>query len=182
MALYGYARVSSTDQDYSLQEQALKQAGCDVIRAEKASGTTRNGRSELDLLLQFLRPGDTLVVTRVDRLARSIKDLQDIVVDLKKRKVSLRATEQPIDTETAAGKAFFDMLGVFAEFETNLRKERQKEGIEAAKAKGVYRGGKKSVDAGKVKELQNNGLGATEIARQLGISRASVYRVIKELV
>ena len=78
MALYGYARVSSTDQDYSLQEQALKQAGCDVIRAEKASGTTRNGRTELDLLLQFLRPGDTLVVTRVDRLARSIKDLQDI--------------------------------------------------------------------------------------------------------
>jgi DNA invertase Pin-like site-specific DNA recombinase len=118
----------------------------------------------------------------VDRLARSIKDLQDIVVDLKNRKVSLRATEQPIDTETAAGKAFFDMLGVFAEFETNLRQERQKEGIEAAKAKGVYRGGKKSVDAGKVKELQNNGLGATEIARQLGISRASVYRVIKELV
>jgi DNA invertase Pin-like site-specific DNA recombinase len=74
MALYGYARVSSADQDYSLQEQTLKQAGCDVIRAEKASGTSRNGRTELDLLLEFLRPGDTLVVTRVDRVARSIID------------------------------------------------------------------------------------------------------------
>ena len=129
MAFYGYARVSSADQDYTLQEQALRQAGCDVIRAEKASGTSMNGQTELDLLLQFLRPGDTLVVTRVDRLARSIKDLQDIVVDLKKRKVSLRATEQPIDTETAAGKAFFDMLGVFAEFETNLRKNARKKGL-----------------------------------------------------
>lgn len=179
MALYGYARVSSIDQDYTLQEQALKQAGCDVIRAEKASGTTRNGRSELSLLLSFLRPGDTLVVTRVDRLARSIKDLQDIVVDLKKRKVSLRATEQPIDTETAAGKAFFDMLGVFAEFETNLRKERQREGIEAAKARGVYRGGKKSVDNGKIQGLHSQGLGATEIAKQLKVSRSSVYRALK---
>jgi len=180
MALYGYARVSSADQDYSVQEQALRQAGCDVIRAEKASGTTRNGRTELDLLLEFLRPGDTLVVTRVDRLARSIKDLQDIVIDLKKRGVSLRATEQPINTETAAGKAFFDMLGVFAEFETNLRKERQKEGILAAKAKGVYKGRKKSVDSGKIKALLEKGLGASEIARQLDISRTSVYRALAD--
>lgn len=179
MALYGYARVSSADQDYSVQEQALRQAGCEIIRAEKASGSTRNGRTELDLLLEFLRPGDTLVVTRVDRLARSIKDLQDIVIDLKKRNVSLRATEQPIDTETAAGKAFFDMLGVFAEFETNLRKERQREGIEAAKARGVYRGGKKTVDNDKIVELHNQKQGATKIAKQLGISRASVYRALK---
>jgi DNA invertase Pin-like site-specific DNA recombinase len=179
MALYGYARVSSADQDYALQEHALKQAGCEVIRAEKVSGTTRKGRVELDILLAFLRPGDTLVVTRVDRLARSIKDLQDIVVDLKKRDVTLRATEQPINTETAAGKAFFDMLGVFAEFETNLRKERQREGIEAAKAKGVYRGGKKSVDDDKIQELHSQGLGATKIAKQLSISRASVYRALK---
>jgi DNA invertase Pin-like site-specific DNA recombinase len=115
----------------------------------------------------------------VDRLARSIKDLQDIVVDLKKRDVTLRATEQPINTETAAGKAFFDMLGVFAEFETNLRKERQREGIEAAKARGVYRGGKKSVDDDKIQELHSQGLGATKIAKQLSISRASVYRALK---
>ncbi len=179
MALYGYARVSSADQDYSLQEQALKQAGCDVIRAEKASGTTRNGRTELDLLLEFLRPGDTLVVTRVDRLARSIKDLQDIVYTLKEQGVTLKATEQPIDTRSAAGKAFLDMLGVFAEFETNLRRERQIEGITAAKSRGVYRGRKPSVDAAEILRLRlEEKLGATEIARRLGVGRATVYRAL----
>ena len=179
MALYGYARVSSADQDYSLQEQALKQAGCDVIRAEKASGTTRNGRTELDLLLEFLRPGDTLVVTRVDRLARSIKDLQDIVYTLKEQGVTLKATEQPIDTRSAAGKAFLDMLGVFAEFETNLRRERQIEGITAAKSRGVYRGRKPSVDTAEIRRLRlEEKLGATAIARRLGVGRASVYRAL----
>ena len=121
MAIYGYARASTVDQDVSIQVDALRAAGCEVIRSEKVSGTSRVGRDELDLLLQFVRPGDTLMVTRIDRLARSIKDLQDIVHDLKQRGVALRATEQPIDTSTAAGKAFLDMLGVFAEFETNLR-------------------------------------------------------------
>ena len=101
----------------------MKSAGCEVIRAEKASGTRRDGRTELQVLLDFLRAGDTLVVTRIDRLARSLKDLQDIVYELKDRGVALKATEQPVDTSTAAGKAFLDMLGVFAEFETNLRRE-----------------------------------------------------------
>ncbi len=93
-----------------------------VIRAETASGTRRDGRTELRTLLDFVQPGDTLVVTRIDRLARSMKDLQDIVHELKGKGVALRATEQPVDTSTAAGKAFLDMLGVFAEFETNLRR------------------------------------------------------------
>jgi DNA invertase Pin-like site-specific DNA recombinase len=179
MAIYGYARVSSADQDYVLQEQALRTAGCEIIRAEKASGTVRAGRTELELLLEFLRHGDTLVVTRVDRLARSIKDLQDIVYTLKARGVTLRATEQPIDTQSAAGKAFLDMLGVFAEFETNLRRERQREGIVAAKARGVYRGRKPSVDLHAIRRLrEEQKLGATEIARRLGIGRASVYRAL----
>ena len=179
MAVYGYARVSSADQDYALQEQALRSAGCEVIRAEKASGSIRAGRTELELLLEFLRRGDTLVVTRVDRLARSIKDLQDIVYTLKARGVTLRATEQPIDTQSAAGKAFLDMLGVFAEFETNLRRERQREGIVAAKARGVYRGRKPSVDLHAIRRLrEEQKLGATEIARRLGIGRASVYRAL----
>jgi len=133
----------------------------------------------LELLLEFLRPGDTLVVTRVDRLARSIKDLQDIVYTLKARGVTLRATEQPIDTHSAAGKAFLDMLGVFAEFETNLRRERQREGIVAAKARGAYRGRKPSVDLHAIRRLhEEQKLGATEIARRLGIGRASVYRAL----
>src|SRR5271154_6853211 len=129
MSLYGYARVSTLDQDLSIQRTALQTAGCEVIRAEKASGTRRNSRSELQVLLDFLRAGDTLVVTRIDRLARSMKDLQDIVHELKAKGIALRATEQPVDTGTAAGKAFLDMLGVFAEFETNLRRERQLEGM-----------------------------------------------------
>jgi DNA invertase Pin-like site-specific DNA recombinase len=179
MALYGYARVSTHDQDFTLQEQALRMAGCDVVRAEKATGSTRSGRTELQLLLDFLRHGDTLVVTRIDRLARSIKDLQDIVFTLKERGVTLKATEQPIDTRSAAGKAFLDMLGVFAEFETNLRRERQLEGIAAAKARGVYRGRKSSVDPVEVRRLHvEEKLGATEIARRLGVGRASVYRAL----
>ena len=179
MALYGYARVSTSDQDFTLQEHALRAAGCEVIRAEKVSATHREGRTELALLLEFLRPGDTLVVTRVDRLARSIKDLQDIVHLLKARGVTLQATEQPINTQSATGKAFLDMLGVFAEFETNLRRERQREGIAAAKARGVYRGRKPSIDPAEIARLrQEEQLGATAIARRLGIGRASVYRAL----
>lgn len=179
MAVYGYARASSLDQDVTIQEDALRHIGCAVIRSEKASGATRVGRSELALLLQFLRPGDTLVVTRIDRLARSIKDLQDIVHELRAKGVALKATEQPIDTSTSAGKAFLDMLGVFAEFETNLRRERQKEGIARAKAKGVYKGRKPSIDPAEVLRLRTEEkLGATAIAQKLGIARASVYRVL----
>ncbi len=172
MALYGYARVSTSDQDLTLQTQILRAAGCEIIRAEKASGNSRTGRSELQLLLEFLRPGDTLMVTRVDRLARSIKDLQDIVYALNQQGVTLRATEQPVDTRSAAGKAFLDMLGVFAELETNLRRERQMEGIAAAKARGVYRGRKPSIDPAEVWRLYTmEKMGATAIARRLGIGR-----------
>ena len=178
MSVYGYARVSTLDQDLSIQHTALKAAGCEVIRAEKASGTRRDGRTELQVLLDFLRAGDTLVVTRIDRLARSLKDLQDIVHELKAKNVALRATEQPVDTGTAAGKAFLDMLGVFAEFETNLRRERQLEGINAAKARGVYKGRKPSIDAAKVKQMKADGMGPSAIAKALKIGRASVYRAL----
>jgi DNA invertase Pin-like site-specific DNA recombinase len=179
MPIYGYARVSTLEQDLTLQQDALKAAGCSVIRAEKASGTRRDGRTELQVLLDFLQPGDVLMVTRIDRLARSMKDLQDIVHELKAKGVSLKATEQPIDTGNAAGKAFLDMLGVFAEFETNLRRERQLEGIKAAKARGVYKGRKPSIDVSEVRRLkEEEKLGAAAIARRLKIGRASVYRVL----
>ena len=179
MSLYGYARVSTLDQDLGLQRAALEAAGCKVIRAETASGSRRDGRTELQALLDFLHVGDTLVVTRIDRLARSLKDLQDIVHELKQKGVSLRATEQPVDTGSAAGKAFLDMLGVFAEFETNLRRERQLEGIKAAKDRGVYKGRRPSIDAAEVRRLrEQEKLGPAAIARQLGIGRASIYRVL----
>lgn len=178
---FGYARVSTAHQDTSIQEKALAAAGCDLVRTEKASADSRK-RPELENLLAFLRSGDTLVVTRVDRLARSVKDLQDIVAELKAKGADLLAIEQPVDTHSAAGKAFLDMLGVFAEFETNLRKERQLEGIAAAKARGVYKGGKRVIDAQEVKRLRHEEkLGAAAIARRLKIGRASVYRVLEEL-
>ncbi len=178
MATYGYARVSTTDQDLTIQEQALQAAGCTIIRAEKVSGTKRQGRTELALLMEFLREGDTLVVTRIDRLARSVKDLQDIVWELKAKGVNLKATEQPIDTTTAAGKAFVDMLAVFAEFETNLRQERQMEGVRAAKAKGVYKGRVKVIDDDQIRERIEAGAKPSHVARDLGVSRASVYRAL----
>ena len=178
MAKYGYARISSAGQDLSMQIEALEQYGCDTIRKETISGTSIKGRDELKILLEFLREGDQLVVTRIDRLARSIRDLQNIVHTLKDKGVVLKATEQPVDTSTSAGKAFLDMLGVFAEFETNLRKERQMEGIRSAKERGVYKGRKPSIDRNKVIELRSQGMGASSIARELGIGRASVYRCL----
>jgi DNA invertase Pin-like site-specific DNA recombinase len=179
MTVYGYARVSTTDQSLDIQIAALSAAGCEKIRSEKQSGTSTKGRQELKTLLEFIDAGDVLTVTRIDRLARSIGDLQDIVRALKAKGVALRATEQPIDTSTAAGKCFLDMLGVFAEFETNLRKERQMEGIAKAKAAGVYKGRPASIDFDRVRQLKAQGFGPTQIARKLGIGRASVYRVLE---
>ncbi|AJA08489.1 resolvase domain-containing protein [Sphingopyxis fribergensis] len=178
MATIGYARVSSTDQDCAIQEAALRAAGCDPIRSEKMTGTTTQGRDMLETVLAFLQSGDTLMVTRIDRLARSVADLESIVARIKERGAFLRATERPIDTSTPAGKAFLQMLGVFAEFETALRRERQMEGIAKAKAAGVYRGRKPSVDTEKVRALKAEGMGPSAIAAELGIGRASVYRAL----
>ena len=148
-----------------------------MIRAEKRSGTSVSGRDELRTILDFIGAGDTLVVTRIDRLARSIADLAGIVRELEAKGAALRAIEQPIDTSTAAGRAFLQMLGVFAEFETAIRRERQLEGIAAAKKAGVYKGRKPSIKPEAIAVLKAEGLGATEIAKRLGIGRASVYRV-----
>jgi DNA invertase Pin-like site-specific DNA recombinase len=153
----------------SCRSAALKAAGCQVIRAEKRSGTTTEGRDALRTVLEFLHAGDVLMVTRIDRLARSIGDLQDIVRTIRARGAVLKATEQPIDTGTAAGKCFLDMLGVFAEFETNLRRERQLEGI--AKAAGVYKGRPPSI------EVSAQGMRALR-HRQGAPDRPGVYRVL----
>jgi DNA invertase Pin-like site-specific DNA recombinase len=175
----GYARVSTTDQNLEIQIAALKAAGCDVIRSEKRSGTSTRGRTELQTVLDFLRKGDLLIVTRIDRLARSIGDLQDIVLAVKAKGAALKATEQPFDTGNIYGELTVNLLGCFAEFETNLRKERQAEGIAKAKVAGVYKGRPPSIDPSKVRELKQKGLGASEIAKALKIGRASVYRAIQ---
>src|SRR5215204_3628626 len=168
MPLIGYARVSSTDQDLALQIERLKAAGCEMVRSEKVTGSTRQGRSELASIITFLRPGDELVVTRIDRLARSIGDLQDLVREMKAKGAYLRATEQPIDTSTAAGKAFLDMLGVFAEFETNLRRERQLEGIAKAKEAGVYKGARVGLTVRPSRACIVRARGRPRLRRRLG--------------
>ena len=175
-AKIGYARTSTSDQNLDAQIVALKAAGCGMIRTEQKSGTTLDGRSELKTILEFIHPGEILVVTRIDRLARSLTDLQTIVTALKDKGAHLAATEQPVDTSTATGKAFFDMLGVFAEFETNLRRERQAEGIIAAKLRGVYRGRRAKINMEEIQMKLDEGTSPTNIARAMGISRGTVYK------
>ena len=181
MTVYGYARVSSGDQDLTIQQNALKAAGCTNIRAEKASGTSRKGRTELQILMDFMQAGDTLTVTRIDRLARSTHDLQIIVRDLMERGIHLRATEQPIDTSTAAGKLFLDMLGAFAEFETRLRRDRQMEGIERAKREGKPTGRPQVAYRAHVLELRTQGMSVAAICKEVGAkSRSTIYDIIKQ--
>lgn len=182
MELVGYARVSSTDQDWRIQVDALKAAGCTTLFTEKKSGATLKERTAFDECMTYLRKGDTLVVTRIDRLTRSILDLQNLLVKLREKNVHLKATEQPIDTNSASGKAFFDMLGVFAEFETNLRSERQLEGVARAKKEGKYKGRKPTAQAKsqEVIQLMNKGYSRQVIAEQLKIGVASVFRILKK--
>jgi DNA invertase Pin-like site-specific DNA recombinase len=183
MALYGYARVSTDEQDTAVQREALERAGCTVIREEKKSGTKRDGRRELETLLSFLRKGDTLVVTRIDRLARSNKDFQDIYADLRKRGVKLHCTEQPIfNSDGALGGLMINILAAFAEFETALRRERQLEGIAKAKAAGVYagKGRPRKINRDEIARLKAEGVSPTEIARKLSINRTTVYRLTGE--
>ena len=176
----GYARVSSSGQSLDIQLEALKKYGCEKIFQEKVSGTSTQGRDKLKECLEFVRESDEICFTRIDRVARNILDLQLIVKELTEKGVTISATEQPISTKDATSKCFLDMLGVFAELETNLRKERQLEGIAKAKAKGVYKGGQAKIDVEQIKKLKGEGLGATAIAKQLNIHRDSVYRLLKK--
>src|SRR5215468_9551516 len=151
----GYARVSTADQNLTTQRQALKGAGVATIFEEKASGTKRDGRTELQKVLGVLSDGDTLVVTRLDRLGRSLRDLANVAHEIEEAGANLKVIEQSVDTSTAAGRAFFGMLAVFAAFETDVRRERQMEGIALAKRQGVYTGGKARLDRARVKQLAN---------------------------
>ena len=174
----GYARVSSVGQNLESQLIALKEYGCEKIFQEKVSGTSTKGREQLKEMLNFVRESDEVVFTRTDRVARSVLDLQLIVKELTEKGVSLTATEQPISTKDATSKCFLDMLSVFAEFETNLRKERQMDGIKANKDK--FKGRGQTIDIERIKTLKNEGLGATAIAKNMGIDRTSVYRLLKK--
>ena len=179
MARYGYARVSSTSQDTTLQEAALKQAGCTVIRTEKISGASREGRNELATILEFIREGDVLVVHKLDRLGRNTRDVLNLVHSIAERRASLQVLEPAIDTSGPMGTMVLTVLGMVSEMELGFIKERQRAGIEAAKANGVYKGRKQNLDYDKVIELKKSGMGATAIARELGCHRTMVYHVLK---
>ncbi|OQX08377.1 MAG: DNA invertase [Thiothrix lacustris] len=176
-ALVGYARVSTTDQDHTTQVARLQAMGCNRIFSEKKSGTKTEGRTALQECLSWVREGDTLVITKIDRLARSARDLHNIIHDLEERGVGIMIIDQAIDTRTNAGKAMLGMFAIFAEFETNIRRERQMEGIAKAKADGVYKGRKPTARA-KLEEMKTlllSGLNRSQIARELGVSVASVH-------
>src|SRR5215813_11649798 len=178
--LFGYARVSTTDQDLAVQREALEGASVNTIFEEKASGTKRDGRTELKKVLSVLSEGDALVVTRLDRLGRSMRDLANIAHEIEQAGAHLKVIEQNVDTSTAAGRAFYGMLAVFAAFETDVRRERQLEGIAMARRQGVYKGGKQRLDRQRVQELSGQGLVPAAIARELSMVRSSVYRLLQE--
>jgi DNA invertase Pin-like site-specific DNA recombinase len=181
MPSYGYARVSTLSQSTDVQVARLKAAGCDVVREEAASGRSRSGRTELQTILEFIRAGDTLMVIKLDRLGRSTRDVLNLVHELESKGAALRVLEPEIDTSKPEGRIILTTLSMVAEMELSFIKERQRAGIEAAKTKGIYKGRKRSIDRDAVQRLRQEGVGATEIARRLGIGRASVYKVLSDV-
>lgn len=184
--VFAYCRVSTLDQDPGMQAEAIRAAypGA-VIREEKRSGTTTEGREVLRLLLDMIGEGDRLVVWKLDRLARNVRDLCDIVATLEGKGAALEILDQRIDTATPAGRAFLQMLGVFAEFETNLRKERQLAGIQRMKTTGRTKTGKPTgrpakakAQADEIRKAHAEGLGVADIVKRFGVARSSVYRVL----
>lgn len=182
MSIVGYARVSSAGQSLDIQRELLLTAGAEEIFEEKKNGTSVTGRDQLDAALRYVRKGDVFVVTRLDRLARSLVDLRKIVSDLADQGVGFRCLQQAIDTTTSEGRLMLNLLGAFAEFEVEIRRERQAEGIAKAKATGKYRGRPKSINADEIGRLRDEGVGPAAIARRLGIGRASVYRYLRSAI
>lgn len=177
--LVGYARVSTTDQDLTVQHDALTAAGCERMFGEKRSGRRADDRPALNEALDFVRNGDTLIVTRLDRLARSTQDLHNLLAKLDAKGVGFRCLAQSgVDTTTSTGKLTLAILGAVAAFETDLRAERQAEGIAKAKTEGKYKGRAPSIDYKQVKKLHAQGISPTDIANLLGIGRTSVYRAL----
>jgi DNA invertase Pin-like site-specific DNA recombinase len=176
----GYARSSTVDQEagYQAQIKTLRTAGCEKVFSEKVSSVAQ--RPQLETAMDYAREGDALVVTKLDRLARSVAHLVAIGERLEAKGVSLKVLEQAIDTSTSTGRLMFNMLGAIAQFERELMLERQREGVAKAKAEGKYKGRAPTARAKspEVQRLRKEGVGATEIARRLQISRASVYRIL----
>lgn len=182
--IVGYARTSTLDQTAGLeaQERDLAKAGCEKVFVEQVSSVDVKAREKLSEALDYIREGDTLVVTKLDRLARSVAHLLELLGEIEAKGASLRILDMSIDTGTPNGRLMLNILGSVAQFEREIMLERQREGIAKAKAAGKYKGRKPTAKA-KAKEvlaLHAEGVGATEIARRVGVGRASVYRILKE--
>ena len=184
MTIFLYARVSSLDQNTDLQKDALIKAyPGSVYREEKASGTNMVKREMLKLLLDVLAPGDKLVVWKLDRLARNIRDMCIIVDTIEAKGASLEILNQHIDTATASGRLFLQMMGVFAEFERNLSHERQAAGIAAAKARGTHCGRRNCLTSAQKYEIRikyDSGAKIHALAKEYSVSRASIYNALKD--
>jgi DNA invertase Pin-like site-specific DNA recombinase len=180
MSIIGYARVSSTGQSLDIQMTKLKEHGCTKIYQEKRSGADDN-RPQLKACLEYLREGDTLVVTKLDRLARSTNHLTTIAADLKKRGIDLVVLDQQIDTSTPTGKLLFHMLAAIAEFENGIRGERQRDGINKAMAQGIKFGADSKLrehQKAELREKRKAGTSIRELMNEYSISKATVYRII----
>ena len=178
MAQYGYARVSSLSQSTEIQVEALKDSGCTVIRQEKVSGKSTEGRKELATILEFMVKGDSLTVHKLDRLGRNTRDVLNLVHTLTEKGCSLKVLEPAIDTSGAMGTMVLTVLGMVSEMELGFIKERQRLGIEKAKSKGVYKGRPSSLDHDQIRSMKAEGLGATAIAKELNCSRGAIYKAL----
>lgn len=180
--IVGYGRTSTLDQKAGLEAQKrdLEAAGCERLFMEQVSSVDMKERAKLAEALDFIREGDTLVVTKLDRLARSVAHLIEITRQVEAKGAQLRILAMNIDTGTANGRLMLNLLASVAEFEREIMLERQREGIAKAKAEGRYQGRPATAQAkeAEVKELHRQGVGATEIAKRVGIGRASVYRIL----
>ncbi|MDR9775025.1 recombinase family protein [Rhizobium hidalgonense] len=181
--IIGYARTSTAEQEAGLQSQLrdLSATGCTKVFSEQASSV--GGREELKAAMEFVREGDTLVVTKLDRLARSTAHLLSLVEHLEKKGVALRILDfggGEVDTKSPSGKMLLTVFGAMAEFERSIMLVRQREGIAAAKEAGKYKGRAPTARRreNEIRALKAAGVGASEIARQLGVGRASVYRIL----
>ena len=180
MATVGYARVSSLGQSLDVQKDKLQKAGIDKLFEEKRSGVDAN-RPALKECLNYLREGDTLVITRIDRLARSASDLLRITKDLEERGIAIRVLDQSIDTSDAAGKAFLGMLAIFAQFENDIRRERQMDGIARAKVKGIKFGRTLELTGERIaaiRAMREGGDTVPTIMKATGLARATIYRAL----
>lgn len=181
-AIVGYARTSTVEQVAGLDAQIrdLEAAGVTKMFSERVSSMA--SRPQLDRALEYLRDGDVFVVTKLDRLARSVPDLLAIVSAIEAKEASLRILALNLDTTTPTGRLMLNLLGSIAQFERELMLERQREGISKAKAEGKYKGRTPTARAksDEIKRLHGTGVGPVEVARRLGISRASIYRILGE--